>query len=239
MPFEDLVYVPLPADEGDIPFLDVPDALGVLQPGRGNQGDVPEACAAEIGDDGQIGIAVQVLRLSAEVLQLLIAEGAELLQVILHPQLVLLNRRLADDGIEVEAILRHTPTGRRRPVPLRVHEHAAIGLWLGVELLRHQDGCTIEELPGFPAPVLEAEQVLTPFQPYHVHSQRFLQIIGDLSQHLVRFPYFHPIACPIQAQRTAQLRYRAHRHPGDGCAAQVYGHSVRNLMVQDLSNSLP
>ncbi len=61
LPGEDLADILATGQRADVPLLDVPDALGVLHRGAGDQGDVAEGRAGKAGGDGQIGVFVQLV----------------------------------------------------------------------------------------------------------------------------------------------------------------------------------
>ena len=66
---ENLVDVVEAGDRAHVPLGDVADALGMLQPRGGHQGDVAEGRAAEIGQDRPIALLAQPVGLGGEVLQ--------------------------------------------------------------------------------------------------------------------------------------------------------------------------
>ena len=55
LPLEDPVYVVAPALERHVPLAHVADTPGVLEKGRGHQGDVAQCHAAEVRDHGPAG----------------------------------------------------------------------------------------------------------------------------------------------------------------------------------------
>ena len=57
---------------------------------------------------------IEPLGLAAEVVQVGVGDRAELLEVVLDVELVVVDRLLADDGVEVEAALGHAAAGRGR-----------------------------------------------------------------------------------------------------------------------------
>ena len=63
-------------------------------------------------------------------------DRAELLEVVLDVQLVVVDRLLADDRVEVEPALGHPAARRHRLVALGIHEDVAVGLGHGVEAAR-------------------------------------------------------------------------------------------------------
>ena len=56
------------ADGGaDVPLGYVADTLGVLEPGRGHEGDVAKGGAAKVGEDGLVGLVVETQGLALKV----------------------------------------------------------------------------------------------------------------------------------------------------------------------------
>ena len=168
----------------------------------------------------------------------LVGDRAELLQVVLDVQLLVVDRLLADDGVEVEAALGHSAAGRRRAVALGIHEDVAVGLRLGVEAAGHQHRRAVEGGPRLPVLVLEAEQRLGAAQADHVHPQRLLQVGGDLAEHLVGLGHFDRRAGRVELQCLAELVHAADVHARHGTGAEVQGDAVRLLMVQGRFDAL-
>lgn len=105
---EDLVDIGAAGQGRDVPLLDVPDPLGVLEAGSGDEGDVSQGRPAEAGDDppaGRPGPSALFL----EVVKGLLRDRAEFLKVVLGVELGFVDGRLADDGVEEEAVLRQAP----------------------------------------------------------------------------------------------------------------------------------
>jgi len=142
----------------DIPLLDVADALGILQPWSGHEGDVAEARAAEVRQNRLVGALVQLFGPPLEIGQLALSNRAEFLQVILEAQVLVVQGRLAHDGIEVVAVLRHAAAGRRRPVAFRILQNIAVRLWLGIEPAGDEHRRAVVQGPGLPAFGVVAEK---------------------------------------------------------------------------------
>ena len=127
----------LPLDDQDVP-------VGQRGPARlrppGTRDDDP-------GGAGQVG-------------QVVGADRPKFLQVIGRIEGIVVDRRLADEGVEVIAPGGHLAAGRGRVVAVRVHQDAPVSLGPGVEGLGHQHRGAVEA-PGFPALVTEPEQGLT------------------------------------------------------------------------------
>jgi len=210
----------------------------MLHPGSRHQGDVAEGRAAEVGQDRLVGVARQPVRLAREMLQGVVAHRAELFQVVLHVQLLVVDRLLTHDRVEVVAPLGHAPAGRHRAVALGIHEDVAVGLGRGVEGPGHEHRRAVEERPGLPVLVFEAEHRLLAAQSQHVHAQGLDQVRGDLAQHLVGLDHLDRRARPVQTQGLAQLVHRADVHSGDRAGAEVEWHVIGLLVVQCLEDAL-
>ena len=112
---EDLVDVGAAGQGRDVPLLDVPDALRVLETGSGDEGDVAEGGAAEAGDKASSG-SPGPAALGLVVVEGGFGQGPELLQVVLRVELRLVDRFLADDRVEEESGLGQASGGRGRTV---------------------------------------------------------------------------------------------------------------------------
>ena len=85
----------------------------------------PKASAAEGGHDG----AARAGRLAGpgvEVVEVGVGDRPELLQVVGGVELVLVERRLADDGVEEVAALGQAAGGRDRAVALGIDQRVAV-----------------------------------------------------------------------------------------------------------------
>ena len=204
----------------------------MLEPRRGHERDVAEGRAAEVGEDGFVGLGVEAFGFVCEVGQHLVGHRPELLQVVLDVEVVVVDGRLADDGIEVPATGGHPPAGGHGFVAFGVQQQVAAGFRLGVEALRDEDGRAVEGGPRLPALVLEAEHRRRRAKRDDVHAQRVDQVRRDLAQHLVRLDDFDGRAGFVQPQRLPQPVDDADVHPGHGAGAQVEGDAIRFLVVE-------
>ena len=66
----------------DVPLLNVADALGMFQPGAGDQRNIAESRPTEIRQHGFVGFGPESLRLAPQISQVLVGNGSKLLQVI-------------------------------------------------------------------------------------------------------------------------------------------------------------
>ncbi len=235
---EQLVDVVEPGDGAHVPFGDVADALRVSQPGGGHQGDVAEGRAAEIGHDRPIALLPQPLGLGGEMFEQGIGDRAEFLEVVLDVELFVVDRRLADDGVEVESALGHPPAGRQRVVALGIHEDVAVWFRLGVEAAGDEDRRAVEGGPRLPVVVAEAEERLGPAQSDGVHAQRVEQVGGDLAQHLIGLDDFDRRARRIELQCLAEPIHAADVHARGRGGAEVQGDAVRLLVIDGGFNAL-
>ena len=117
----------LAAAGGHVPFGDVADALGVLHEGAGDEGDVAEGGAAEGGEDAVSG-GVGGVDLAREVLEVGVADGGELLEVVFDGGVVVVEGLLADDGVEEVAAGGHAAGGRDEAIAFGVDEDVAVGV---------------------------------------------------------------------------------------------------------------
>ncbi len=177
---EDLADVVEAGHGADVPLFDVADAFGVFQERSGHQRDVAEGRAAEIGDDCLVGLAVQPIRLRGEVLQVLVAHRAELFQVVLRIEAILVDRLLANNRIEIVPALGHPAAGRRRTVALGIHEDVAVGLGLGVKIAGDEHRSAVEQRPWLPIRIFISEHVFPPPDADRVDAEGFHQVWTDL-----------------------------------------------------------
>ena len=230
--FEDFLHVLSPCDRADVPLRHVPNALRVLQERRGHERDIAEPGAAEVCDDGVRGVLMEVVRGLAQVFQVVVPDRLELLEVVLHLQVRIVNGRLAHDGVEVEPVFGHAAAWRSGLVALRVHEDVAVRLGIGVELAGHEHGRAVECHPRLPVLVLEAEQSLAHPQPDAVNAQRLLEIVGDLAQHLVRLDSLHRLVRSAETEGLSQPAHDTDLCARRGRGAQINRRPVGFLMAQ-------
>ena len=145
---------------------------------------------------------------------------------------VVVDRLLAGDAVEIEPALGHPSAGRNARVALGIEQDVAVGVGHGVEPFGHEHGRAVEGGPRLPAGVLEAEHVPPPAQGNDVHPQGLLQIGGDLAQHLIRLDDLDRRARRVESQRLAELVHAADLHARDGACTQVQRHVVGLFVVQ-------
>ncbi|OQC05317.1 MAG: hypothetical protein BWX80_02123 [Candidatus Hydrogenedentes bacterium ADurb.Bin101] len=231
LPREHLIYIIAPGEGAHIPFGDIADAARVPQPLAGHQGNVPEGRAAE-GAQDRLVRAGQPRYFRPVPVQVFIADGRELLQVILHVKFVVVYGVLADDRVKIKTAFRHAPAGLEGHVALGVHQNIAVRLRRRIEGPRHQHRRAVEQAPLLPVFIPEPEHVTRPANAHHVHAQGLLKVRRNFSQHLVRLHHLDRGAGRIQPQRLAQQIHGTHLHAGNGCGAEVQGDAVRFLMIQ-------
>ncbi len=219
---EDRVDVVAAEGGRDVPLLDVADAAGMLEPHRRDEGDVAEACAAEVGEEGAAGEG-EAVGLGGKVGEVGVGDGAELLEVISDVEMGVVEGRLADDRIEVETALGHASGRRGRFVALGVHEDVAGRLGLGVETLGDEDGRAVEEDPRLPVFIGETEEIPRADEADHVDADRVEEVGGDLAEHLIGLDDADGRAGGVEAEGLAEEVDRGDVHAGDRGAALIEG----------------
>jgi hypothetical protein len=154
----------------------------------------------------------------------LFGDRLELLHVVLGIEAVLVERRLAHDGVEEVAALGHAAARLCRDVALRVDHDAARGLLRGPEVLGDEHLLAPRRPPGPPAFVREAEQCVAREDAVGVDAQRLLQVVLDQAEHLVGLVDLHRPS--LEAVVLAQLRDDARVDAGDRCRAEVDRNAV-------------
>ena len=101
--------------------------LGCFSHGAGTRAMSPKAVPPKLARIAAVARRRRAARPRGEMGQVVVGDRAELLQVVLDVELVVVDRLLADDGVEVEAALGHAAAGRRRAVALGIH--AACRRW--------------------------------------------------------------------------------------------------------------
>ena len=93
----------------------------MLEERPGNQRNVAKGRAAEAGDrSGARGRSIP--RRTRQMVQVLLADGLELLQIVFRVELLFVNRLLANDGVEEVAVPRHAAAWRSRHVALGIDQ---------------------------------------------------------------------------------------------------------------------
>ena len=174
---------------GNVPLRDVADTFGVLQTRPGHQGDIAEAGAAE---PRRHTVAASGRRAHGafDVVQVFLGNGAELFQVVLRVELLFVDFRLPDDGVEESAAHRHAPARRRRFIALGIDQDVAVGLRSGTEIGRHQH-FQAAEIPLFPGSSGKAELHLARKHAGDVEPHRRAQVVLHQAQHLPGFVYLY------------------------------------------------
>jgi hypothetical protein len=186
LPVEDLVDVSPPAAGGHVPLGHIADSLGMFQEWAGNQGDIAECGTPEVGHHGASS-GGGTLHLLAKVFNLLVGDGGEFFEVVVGIQPVLVDGRLAHDGVKEIAAARHAAAGRDAGVALGIDESVAAGIHGNPEILRDQDLEAIRHAPGLPIVVGETEHRFAGEHTLDVEPQGALQIFLQQTEHLVGF----------------------------------------------------
>jgi hypothetical protein len=196
----------------------VPYAARALQERRRNEGDVPEGQPAEGGHDGPAR-GPGFFRPGLEIVEVRVGDRPELLHVVGRVELVLLDRRLADDGVEEVSVLGQPARRRCGAIALGEDQGVALGIPDRLEMGRHQDFGTVVQSPGRPAFVAVAEHRLL-----------------DQSEHLIWLVDFDRTA--LQAVALAQRDDDLGVDAGDGRSSEIDGNAVGLLVGQGGENSL-
>ena len=167
-----------------------------------------------------------------------VGNNAEFFQIVFNPQVLILERLLPDDDIEVEPPLRHAAGGRRGAIALRVKKQVAVRLRLGIKPGRHQRRRAAEGFPLFPSFQREAECRPRAAHAGGVNGQGVEEIGLDFTEHLERLDDFDGRARRIQVERLAQTVNGVDVHARHRGRAQVKGNAVRFLVLQGEANSL-
>jgi len=130
----------------------------MLQPGGRHQGDIAKRRAAEVRQNCPVGLFVEPLRFALEMRQLGVGDRAEFLQVVLDVQVIVVDRLLAHDGVEVEASPGHSPAGWGRAIVLGVLQDVPVRLRLGVEAAGDEQRGAVVKRPGLPVAGMVAEE---------------------------------------------------------------------------------
>ena len=136
---EDALDVVRVRDEVLVPEVRVTHALGVGEPRPGHVGDVADAALPEVADERVLGLVVEPPstrpRSSAGPRRVI---GRELLAPLLGVEVVLVDRLLPHDRVEVVAALRQAGGGRGGAVALRVDERVALRVHVDLEVARDE-----------------------------------------------------------------------------------------------------
>lgn len=114
-------------------------------------------------------------------------EQAEFFEVVFRIQMILINRRLADERVKEVSAFGHVRRGRRGEIAFGIHEPATVGGWRDIEVARHQAGRAIEERERFPAGSFVTENILARPDANDIHAERRAEFSVHLGKHLVRF----------------------------------------------------
>jgi hypothetical protein len=85
---------------GDVPFFNVTDSLGVFHPRYGRQSDIAEGSARKSQEYRLVGVRMQLLRFTPEVLEVFWGERTELLKIVFDLQVPFVQGWLPDDGVK-------------------------------------------------------------------------------------------------------------------------------------------
>ena len=160
-------------------------------------------------------------------LQLALEDGLKLLGVVGRVQLRVVQRCLADDGIEEMPTRWHPAAGRHGTVVAGPLEQVAVGLVLGVEILRHQHGRAVGKLPFLELRLRKAEHGPGAVEADRIDAQRGLQIGGDLPEHLVDLDHLDRRAGLVQPEGLPKFIDHADVDAGLEAAAEIHRELVR------------
>ena len=207
LPFEHGPHVVLAGHRRDVPLLNVADAFGVFQERRRNQGDVAERGAGHTQHVAAVRTLQQPVAHGAVVGQVFLAEQPELLQVVLRVQLVLVDRILANHGVEEVSARRHAAAGRRRRVAFGIDVRVA-GFVLGDDEVAGDEhlGAVVQR-ERLPAAGHGAEQRLAAGDADDVDAQRGPQFVVHFAQHLVRLDHLDAVIA-LAEHRLAEPGHR-------------------------------
>ena len=166
------------------------------------------------------------LRRALDVRDIVRGQQGELLGVVGRVEVVLVDRLLPDDRVEVEAALGHARTRRHRGVALRVHEDVALLVRFGVEEARHEHRRPAEGRPRLPVVLREAEEVAGRPDADHVDAERLPQVGRDLAEHLEGLGDLHRRPRRIEAERLPEQVDGVDVHPRRRGGAEVERHPV-------------
>ena len=121
----------------------------------------------------------------------------------------------------------HAAAGRHGTVVAGPLEQVAVGLVLGVEVLRHQHGRAIGKLPFLELRLREAEHRPGAVQADDIDAQRGLQVGRDLAEHLVDLDDFDGGAGLVQPERLPEFIDHADVDAGLEAAAEINREFVR------------
>ena len=109
--------------------------------------------------------------------QVLFGDRAELLQVVRRIELLVVDFRLPDDGVEEGAAQRHASAGRGRFIALGIDQDVAVRLGRDAEIAGHQHIQAVE-IPRFPVGGGKAEHRLARKHAGHVEPHGRAQIVS-------------------------------------------------------------
>ncbi len=142
-----------------------------------------------MGDDGALRTTCE-LGLLAPVFFLLGLHRPELLEVVLHIEVVLIDVILPDDRVEEITGARHVAAGRCRAVALRI-DVGAIRAFIDLEVAGNQHVLSPRSAPWLPVLVDEAEDGAVGKHRSGIDAHRVEQVVLDEAEHLVGFADFH------------------------------------------------
>ena len=162
--------------------------------------------------------------------RVVIGDRAELLEVVRGIEPGLVDRLLADDGVEEETVLRHAAGGRGRAVALGEDERVAVRVLGRPEIPGHEDLGPVVHAPGLPVLVAEAEHRVRAVDALDVDAQGRLEVVVDPAQHLVGLVDLDQAL--FEAVVLAQTDDALDVHAGDGRAVEVDGDAVGLAVVE-------
>jgi len=218
-----------------VPLGDVANAFRTHEVGGRHERDVAEGHAAEDRDQRPSGL-LGGLDVLGELLEIPIADGAELLEVVARVEPVFVDLALPDDRVEEVAPLRHPAARRRGQVALGMDEDIAVGVAAGVEIDRDQDFEAVGHLPRLPVVVAKAEECSPARDALDVDTHRLLEIVLDEAQHLVGLVDLH--GRRLQPVVVPERGHTAHVDPRDGGSTEVDRHSIGLEMAEGRENSV-
>ena len=234
---EDIHHVLLAGNRGHVPFLGIPDSLRMQHGRAGHLRDVPEARAPEVAHEGVLAVLEPVLRCLLQEAQLLLGvRGAVLLGPLAGVQRRLVDRLLAHDAVEVEAVLRHSSRGRSRAITLRVLHDVPAGKNVVLEVSRDLHLRAVEHREPLPVLVSISEDGRGELDAEGVHAEGLLHGVLDLREHLEGI--IHPHDPSRDPQGLLEPRVGARRDPRDQGASKVEGDPVGLFMVDRLLHAL-
>lgn len=115
-----------------------------------------------------------------------VAEGNKLFEVVLHFQVILINRLLPDDAVEEVTRRRKMAAGRDAGVATRIDVQATAGGRRRGKIARHEQFLPPWRPPFLPMLIVKAENIGGRQHGGRVKAQRISQVRLDVPKHLIR-----------------------------------------------------